>query len=239
MKVGLISGYSAEKFFDNYSEFGLDEESSNVFFEGDIGENTVYLIPRHGKNHTIPPHKVPEKDYFNFFKKEGVKDLVTYHSVGIIRKDWKVPCLTIIDDFMDFSGNGKTMYEHFDEEPIHVSMDEPYDKKYVEDMNKIITENSKTPLYRGIYAQTRGPRLETKAEIRYLDNTGADMVGMTHASEATLANECGMKLVSLGAGVNYACGVSENKVNIKDIIRESKKMTEESSGLVKKFISSL
>ncbi len=55
-----------------------------------------------------------------------------------------------------------------------------------------------TAVYRGTYAQTLGPRLEIKAEIRALKILGADMVGMTHARECVIANELGMKIASIG-----------------------------------------
>jgi 5'-methylthioadenosine phosphorylase len=43
----------------------------------------------------------------------------------------------------------------------------------------------------GVYIQTTGPRLETKAEIRVFKEFG-DLVGMTMPSEATLAVEKGI-----------------------------------------------
>ncbi len=48
----------------------------------------------------------------------------------------------------------------------------------------------------GVYVQTCGPRIETVAEVNALAQV-ADVVGMTVASEATLACELGMEFAAL------------------------------------------
>lgn len=229
--IGLIGGYSTYKILDNYSEI---TKGNLTCFKGRIGNKNVYIIPRHGKSHKFPPHRVPLIDYFEFLKKNNVKDLVTVYSVGVINRNWKVPCLVVIDDFIDFTGELVTIYDFFDKQPVHVEMDEPYFKPYKKIITKV-TEQSNIPLYHGVYFQTIGPRLETKAEIRAARIFGADVVGMTHSWEAILAREYCMRLLSLGMGVNYACGI-KNKINSEDIINESRAFSEKTIKLIKKFI---
>ena len=68
----------------------------------------------------------------------------------------------------------------------------------------------------GIYWQTPGPRLETKAEIRMMSQM-ADIVGMTMVSEAVLAGELNMSFAALCSIDNYAHGIGKEPLTT-DII---------------------
>lgn len=60
---------------------------------------------------------------------------------------------------------------------------------------------------------TNGPRLETPAEIRAFRNLGADVVGMTLASEAVLLRELGIRHVAIAYSINWAAGLDEEGVS--------------------------
>ena len=71
--------------------------------------------------------------------------------------------------------------------------------------------SSFSPLPRGVYTQTRGPRFETPAEIRMLAMAG-DVVGMTCAHEATLAKEMGLPYAVVCMVDNLANGLGDRAV---------------------------
>jgi 5'-methylthioadenosine phosphorylase len=156
----------------------------------------------------------------------------------VINKNWKMPCLVMIDDFIDFTGELATIHDYFDKRPVHAEMDEPYSKLYQRLMEKAIRPSG-IHFYRGTYMQMIGPRLETKAEIGASRTLGADMVGMTHSWEAILAKEYGMKLVSLGMGVNYASGVNNTRLSTDDIMNKSAFLSKKTVGIIRKFIEEL
>ena len=60
----------------------------------------------------------------------------------------------------------------------------------------------------GVYANARGPRFETKAEIRLME-AYCDVVGMTAAHEASGCCEVGLPYAMLAMVDNYANGVGE------------------------------
>ena len=66
----------------------------------------------------------------------------------------------------------------------------------------------------GVYAETRGPRFETRAEIRLLADY-ADVVGMTAASEATLLQERGIASAILGIVDNFAHGIGAEPLTLE------------------------
>ncbi len=76
----------------------------------------------------------------------------------------------------------------------------------------------------GVYVQARGPRFETPAEIRFFASVG-DVVGMTFASEATLASEKGIEIGALCTVDNYANGVSREKVTYETVKKRATENT--------------
>jgi len=74
---------------------------------------------------------------------------------------------------------------------------------------------------KGIYAQTKGPRFETKAEVKLLKDY-ADIVGMTLAKEATVAKELDLEYASICSIDNYANGVINKPLSYKVITQNVK-----------------
>jgi len=60
-----------------------------------------------------------------------------------------------------------------------------------------------------VYLQANGPRYETFAEIAAYAGAGADIVGMTAASEAVLMREAGITYECLAVVTNLAAGLGE------------------------------
>jgi 5'-methylthioadenosine phosphorylase len=90
----------------------------------------------------------------------------------------------------------------------------------------------------GVYVQTPGPRIETKAEVRLL-SAGADLVGMTIASEATLAGELGLEVAALCTVDNYANGLSEETLTYEHILKCAEENKDRTSALVERIIEGL
>jgi len=69
----------------------------------------------------------------------------------------------------------------------------------------------------------RGPRFETKAEIRIIQHWG-DVVGMTAAHEADLCDEIGLRYNSLAIIDNYANGLEGTEIDFakfKDLVKSN------------------
>lgn len=91
---------------------------------------------------------------------------------------------------------------------------------------------------KGIYVQTSGPRLETKAEVSLLKNY-ADIVGMNMASEATLAKEKGIGYANISSVDNYAHGVVEEELDFKKVVEKASKEMGDLERLLKGLIEEL
>ena len=69
----------------------------------------------------------------------------------------------------------------------------------------------------------RGPRFETKAEVRIVKDWG-DVIGMTAAHEADLCVEAGLPYNSLALIDNYANGLEGTEIDFarfKDLVKSN------------------
>nr|MCZ9319392.1 5'-methylthioadenosine phosphorylase [Methanocorpusculum sp.] len=91
----------------------------------------------------------------------------------------------------------------------------------------------------GTYLQAHGPRFETRAEIAsFAEHT--DIVGMTIASELTLANELGIPVAALCTVDNYANGIGgADAPDYNEIIAVAQQNGERISKLVTEIVEKL
>ena len=68
----------------------------------------------------------------------------------------------------------------------------------------------------GVYWQATGPRLETRAEVRYVARH-ADVIGMTAASECVVAGELGLAYAAVCVVDNYANGVAATELTLEEV----------------------
>jgi 5'-methylthioadenosine phosphorylase len=88
----------------------------------------------------------------------------------------------------------------------------------------------------GVYIQTIGPRLETKAEIAMLKPYG-HVIGMTMASEATLCMEYGIPYASLCSVDNYCNGILRVPLTVEKIKKNVTKNIKTIEGVIESLIA--
>ena len=88
----------------------------------------------------------------------------------------------------------------------------------------------------GVYWQASGPRLETKAEIRMMSQF-ADIVGMTMASEATIAAELELPYAAICSVDNYGHGLVEKPPTFEEIRKGASGNARNILEIVKKYIN--
>jgi len=87
------------------------------------------------------------------------------------------------------------------------------------------------------YGCTQGPRLESAAEIKRMEQDGCDLVGMTGMPEAALAKEMSIKYATIAVVVNWAAGKSEGEITMSEIEIHLKKGMKNVLNLLTAFIS--
>ena len=91
----------------------------------------------------------------------------------------------------------------------------------------------------GVYAAVSGPNLETKAEYKYLDMIGADMVGMSTVPEVIVANHVGLKCAAISVITDECHPGKLQPVNIDEIIKVAGKADERLSELLGEAVESI
>lgn len=203
----------------------------------DFGKAYVYLsdtiafIPRHGKDqqHHILPHLINNQANLKALKSVGVREVISVNSTGSLRKKLTPGTIVVPDDFIMFSGTPTTLSP----KPLHITpkLSDTVRKHWIEaahDCGIKVTDG-------GIYWQTTGPRLETRAEIAMMSRF-ADLVGMTMASEAIIAQELGLHYAALCSVDNYGHGLGERELTIEEILQHAKRNTEVIIKIVRRYI---
>jgi 5'-methylthioadenosine phosphorylase len=185
-------------------------------FDGMRLRNALF-IPRHGKGHVTPPHLIDHKRHIELCKSKGCDSILSTASVGII-SDYKPGDLIIVRDFISFYLEMPTMFdkEGGDFNKIHTDFTTPF--PFADRIAKAAKENGIKVEDGGVIAHTRGPRLETKAEIEALKRLGANIVGMTCVPEAILAHESGIPYGCIAIGCNYASGIAKKPLEFEEIV---------------------
>jgi len=180
-----------------------------------IGNNEVHIIARHGSPEHIPPHLVNHRANISALEKSGVDVIISVCSTGALKKNIPVPIISIPGDYIDIN-SGATFFE---KEIAHITpeIDEGVQVKLAEICKDLDLEHRTGD----IYIQSRGPRLETKAEVRFLANF-ADVVGMSLGPEATLCLEMGIPYGALLTVDNYANGLGAGSLDFKEIFTSAK-----------------
>lgn len=186
------------------------------------------FIPRHGIKENTPPHKINHQANISGLKKIGVGQIFSFNSVGSLKKNIKPGELLVVSDYIDL--NPITFYEK-EAKFITPILSSESRKALIKILRKLKIKFKN----KGIYFQTKGPRLETKAEINLIKKF-ADVVGMTMAKEATLAQELDMDYASVCSVDNYAHGVVGKPLLIKEIQEGQEKTRKKFEEIIKEIM---
>lgn len=227
MKLGIIGGsafYSMKNLEVLSREmintpYGIP--SSPVVFGSMNGGNFIFLH-RHGFGHTLAPHKINYRANLWALKQLGVTHIIAVAAVGGITKKMTTGKLVFPNQLIDYTYSREhTYYDNKEKSVNHVDFTNPYDETLRQALIKSIEKTSLPHEKEGVYGITQGPRLESSAEVKRLENDGCDIVGMTGMPEAGLARELEIKYVCCAVIVNAAAGKSGDALITMESIKKN------------------
>lgn len=239
--IGIIGGtgiYTAELFdvekqVKVYTPYGQPSDLINI---GEFGGRRIAFIPRHGRGHTIPPHRINSRANIWALRELGVTRIIAPSAVGSLRQEYKPGEIAIPDQFIDFTK--KREYTFYDGGEIcHVSVADPF----CDDLRNIAIQSA-TKLKNIVHPKTtyvciEGPRFSTRAESQlFREVLRADVIGMTIVPECVLAREAEICYVSISMITDYDVW-SESLVNSKDILEQLNKNVERTRNLITEMIT--
>ncbi|AHE98311.1 S-methyl-5'-thioinosine phosphorylase [Thioalkalivibrio paradoxus] len=196
-------------------------EPSGPLTYGRYHGHEVIFLPRHGAQHTIPPHQVNYRANLWALRNAGVDTVLAIAAVGGITAEMAPGVIAVPDQIIDYTWSRfHTFFEGDGNEGVtHVDMTYPYSQELRETLIAASRELGLGAVEQGTYAATQGPRLETAAEIDRLERDGCDLVGMTGMPETALARELELRYACCAVVANWAAGRSEGVITMDDIAR--------------------
>jgi 5'-methylthioadenosine phosphorylase len=216
MKVAFISGTSIvnSDLFSTWETKTIETAYGAVKYKS-CGEHV--LINRHGYGFPLPPHSINYRANIRALADLGFQDIVSLNSTGSLKAELGPGTIVSCGDYVGLQQGPATF---FDQElkggaPVIANNLIPLLVEKLAPEFKIPTGK--------VYVQLRGPRFETKAEIRVVQHWG-DVVGMTAAHEADLCSELGLRYNSLAIIDNYANGLEGTAIDFtvfKDLVKSN------------------
>jgi 5'-methylthioadenosine phosphorylase len=212
VKIGIIGGSGLDNpdLLENPKDIEVKTpygKPSSPLTQGKIKGIDVILLSRHGRKHTIPPTQVNNRANIHALKQAGCTHILTTTACGSLRKKIGRGDLVVLDQFIDFTRLRKvSFFEEFKSGEIkHIPMAEPFNKDLRDILIKKCNELKLKHHEKGTVITIEGPRFSTKAESKMFSLWGADVINMSIAPEAILANEIGIPYASIAMSTDYDC----------------------------------
>ncbi len=235
-KIGIIGGSGLYNLLDEpdsivvQTPYGMPSSSIDI---GKIDGVEVAFIPRHGKNHTVPPHKVNYRANIWAMNKLNVERIIGVNAVGSLKEEYRPGDIFIPDQFIDYTRRRElTFYDGPD--VYHISMADPF-CPHVNSALKASAESNGFPVHLGgSYACVEGPRFSTRAESKMFRQF-SDIIGMTLVPEVNLAAEKAMCYSVLATITDYDVWADE-PVDTREVIETMKKNEEKVQTLIREIV---
>jgi len=175
---------------DDIREVELDTpfgKPSDSYFLGMIEGRRIAFLSRHGRGHRLAPSEINYRANIYGFKLLGVRKIISINSVGSLKEDYQPRDIVIPDQFFDRSRRPSTFFG--DGLVAHVGLGDPVCPQLSQFVYRKASEAGVRVHSKGTYLCIEGPAFSTRAESLVYRSWGADIIGMTAATEAKLSRE--------------------------------------------------
>jgi len=174
---------------------------------GLVNDTPVAILSRHNKKHNLPPTQVNYRANIWALKELGCEKIIATTAVGSLREEIKPGDIVFADQFIDFTRQGKlSFYESFPAGDMkHTAMADPFDTNLRGELAAIADKQGIAFHNGGTIVTIEGPRFSTRAESLMFRSWGADMINMSIATEAVLANEAEVPYAVIAMSTDYDC----------------------------------
>lgn len=195
-------------------------EPSSVITQGKISGVDAAILARHGKGHTISPSKVNYRANIYALKAVGVTHIIATTACGSLREEIGRGDFVTPDQFIDFTKHRvTTFFESFENGAKHTAMADPFDAGLRRALVETARDLGLKIHDRGTMITIEGPRFSTRAESYMFRIIGGDIINMSVAPEAILANEIGIPYAAIAMSTDYDCWkTDEEPVTWDDIL---------------------
>ncbi len=240
-KIAIIGGSGFYELLKNPKEVNMITpfgKTSDAIMVGEYEGVSVAFLPRHGRGHILPPHKIPYKANMWALKELGVKYVVAPCACGSLQSDIKPGDFVIIDQFVNRTDGRDDTYFH-GPDVMHISSAELYCSHLRQEIYKICKSDKIKTHFGGTAVVINGPRFSSKAESEFYARQGWDVINMTNYPENVLARELEMCYAAICLVTDYDAGLKDDK-KVKPVsASEVAKVFAQNNEKIKKVIFTL
>lgn len=226
-KVAIIGGTGLEqlnilsgtKNLKTKTPFG---EPSSELQTGKYNGLEIVHIARHGKDHSIPSSTVNFKANLSAIKEAGCTHIISTTACGSLREEICPGEFVVYDQFIDFTRHRFTtiFQESLPGEFRYTPMAYPFSDELRDNLIEAAVTLGLTVHTKGTVITIDGPRFSTRAESQLYRMWGADIINMTTAPEAILANELAIPMAVIALCTDFDSWRTDIKPPSPEDIRE-------------------
>jgi 5'-methylthioadenosine phosphorylase len=207
-EIGVIGGSGLYALLDGATvhdvstPYGAPSDPVTV---AEVGGRRVAFLPRHGRDHRYPPHRIPYRANLWALRTLGVRQVLAPCAVGGLLPELGPGTFVVPDQLIDrTAGRAQTDY---DEGAVHVSFADPYCPDGRATALAAAARQRVDATDGGTMVVIEGPRFSTRAESRSFASIGGTIINMTGHPEAVLARELGLCYTAIALVTDHDAGV--------------------------------
>jgi 5'-methylthioadenosine phosphorylase len=244
IKTGIIggTGLNNPELFNFIDQITLETpfgETSTPIRKAVFENQEIFLLFRHGLNHSITPTYVNNRANIWALKHLGCEQIIATTACGSLREEIERGDLVILDQFIDFTKHRKTtFFDSFEDGNIkHTPMADPFNKDLSEKIIGILQQQKIKHHTKGTVVSIEGPRFSSRAESNMFRMWGGDVINMTTAPEVILANELEIPYVAIAISTDYDCWkLDEEAVTWEEIKQTFKLRADDIKNVILAFV---
>jgi 5'-methylthioadenosine phosphorylase len=239
--VAVIGGSGLYALLEDVTEVSVETPygaPSDPITIGTVEDRTVAFLPRHGRDHRFPPHKIPYRANIWALRSLGVRQILAPCAVGGLRPELGPGTFVVPDQLVDrTSGRPQTFH---DVNAVHISFADPYCPNGRAAALAVAAEQRINATNGGTMVVVEGPRFSTRAESRWFTAQGWSVVNMTGHPEAVLARELAVCYTAIALVTDLDAGVDAGEeVTQEEVFRVFAENTDRMRALVLRAAAAL
>jgi 5'-methylthioadenosine phosphorylase len=194
VKIGVFGGSGFYSLLNSATSYAVSTPygaPSDRVMVGELSGIKIAFLPRHGRYHQYPPHRINYRANLWAMKELGAERIVSPGACGSLQREIPPGTFVLCDQFIDRTGRQDVTF--FDGPcAVHINCAEPY----CPSMRKIAAASAEKLgidcRNGGTAVIIAGPRFSSRAESKWYHSAGWDVINMTQYPEVVLARELGM-----------------------------------------------
>ena len=209
-------------------------EPSDAVISGMLGDAKLLFLPRHGRGHRIPPHRINYRANILALKKLGAEQIVSVSAVGSMKDNIHPGDVVLPDQFFDRTRNRPSTFFDDDGVAAHVALADPIDAALQDALYRAAVAADVRTHRNGTYICIDGPQFSTRAESNIYRRWGIDVIGMTNLPEARLAREAELPYATVALVTDYDCWHTEHDaVTVEQVVATLTKNVETARNIIR------